>query len=156
MIQALANEEVRQAAMSGDHITFLNAINRLGYTGGMEDASDSSVDVPAASESANVNLNVNVSVTVTLGVVAIVVAAVLVVVAVAAQPIDEPGSDVAPAVARALGGPSFSVDVIHFEARNRIKSIIAAISDGSVVLPDGVTTEMAIRGLNRALDKHLL
>ena len=158
---ALASPEVRQAAIAGDPVAFLNALGSTQAKAGNPDV----LPPPGF-----VNINALVNITAVLNVVAglnvgaainaavlsaavVVLLVVTITIVAASSPVNGTPEVT---VASVLGGKQFAHDVTRTQARREIDALIAAIQNGSWQLPEGVQPTDAIKGLILVRSTHLI
>lgn len=159
LIAALANPQVRAAAISGDPIAFINEVMATGRSGN-QPSHDYVPPVTFISTVAVLNAYVHMDAVVTLGVfaVSVAIAAVLIVAAlgVVVAGVDETYSSPEVQLAAVLGGEKFAEDVAAIKATAAMQQVMVAIQNDRLTLPDGITKEQVLETLSSTLQRHMI
>jgi hypothetical protein len=139
---ALADPAVRQAALSGDGVKYLQALKEYGF-GAMD-------TTPQQTSGTTWIWYYGYYAVVYVTIVAVLLALV----AIAVAPAEDPKSPELE-LAGALGGKTLAYDVVKAQATERANAMIADILDDKVELPPGVTKEEMIGRIRSALAKHM-
>jgi hypothetical protein len=144
LVTALANPVLRNAARSGDTVSFLNSLQAQGFV------SPDLLPPPCSSRSCT-------STIVEVRSVAFVIAAVVLIVAAAAFAVvdaDPASQSAVEQMALISGGKSFARDVVKQIAGMRADDLIQAINEGRVQIPAGLSKDETIASIKTTLAAH--